>query len=187
MIRPTTDDFRNWTQLKLAQLGYGEDTKLQPVLDRAIGYVLYVSGQKLDALDTSLSPTAAVEDMEPLIGQAIQMRAEQVILQGRPGHVGSAADNEVVSSISVGSYSESRRAPGFSRSGVSERSINTWPALEEILWMVMTPERYGYWWAFTSGKAIPDFWVEEMAWVGGGSALSWFEPWDRYVVGSESF
>jgi hypothetical protein len=183
MNPPTAIDIRNWTQLNLARYGYADDAKLQPVVDRAIGYILVMTGQTLPDLDPSASPTASAAHLEPLMQQAIQMRVEQVLLQGRPGHVNSAADNEVVQSFSAGSYSESRRAgQGFSsRTGAAERGINTWPALEELLWMLMTPERFAYWWAFTSGQPMPDFTVEEVNWRGAASAITFFEPWDRWV------
>jgi hypothetical protein len=176
---PTVTDFRNWTQLNLARYGFTTDEKVAVTLSRAIAYVMFMSGQKLDALDPSITPTGRVEDLEPLMQQTIQMRTEQIILQGRPGHVTSAADNEVIQSFTAGSYSESRRDP--QRRG-EQRSLNTWPALDELLWMIMTPERFSYWYGVVTGTPIASFAVEEIDWEHTGGSLTFWEPWDRYVL-----
>jgi hypothetical protein len=143
---PTVTDFRNWTQLNLARYGFTTDEKLAVTLSRAIAYVMFMSGQKLE---------------------------------GRPGHVTSAADNEVIQSFTAGSYSESRRDP--QRRG-EQRSLNTWPALDELLWMIMTPERFSYWYGVVTGTPIASFAVEEIDWEHTGGSLTFWEPWDRYVL-----
>lgn len=178
MDKPTATDFTNWTNLRLPRFGYSDVARLQPILDRATGYIVYMTGQKLDALDPSLNPGMTAADLEPLVQQAIQMRAEQVILQSQQGHAVSAADNEVVSGFTAGPYSEQRRDP--QRKG-EQRSINTWPALDELLWMLMTPERFAFWWAYVTGQPIADTWVEEVDWRALGTVITFFEPWDRYV------
>lgn len=183
MIAPTVNDIRTWTQVPIARYGYSDDAKLQSVIDRATAYVLWVTGQVFPTLDPSNSPVATPEMLEPMMDQAIQMRVEQVILQGRAGYVGSAAEMDVISSFSASGYSEQRSRGGFaSRSGAAEKSINKWPALEELLWMLMTPERFSFWLAFVSGQMVPDFAVMEVDWRGAGTAVSFFEPWDRYTL-----
>lgn len=179
METPTAADVRDWSQLDFGRYGYSDDTRLGVVVARSVGYVRYVTGQDLAAPTPPENLTADL--MEPILQQAIQMRTEQIVLQGRRGHLDSAASNEVVSSFSAGSYHETRRDP--SRRG-EQRSLNTWPALDELLWMLMTPERFAWWWSYISGQPLPDFRIEEVHWGGGSlGSLTWFEPWDRYVVG----
>lgn len=185
MDKPTTDEIRLWSQLNFARYGYADDPKLANVIDRSSAYVCWVTGQRVDAplLDASMSPTGNPLDLEPIMDQAIQMRVEQVVLQGRTGYLGSAAEMDVIQSFSAGSYSEQRARGGFaSRTGAAEKSINKWPSLEELLWMLMTEERFAFWLAFVSGQPIPASWVEEINWTRAGTAVTFFEPWDRYVV-----
>lgn len=175
MDKPTVDDIRNWSQVNFARFGFSDDAKLQAVIDRATGYVTFITGQTLAAPDASVSSTGDPADLVPLIQQAIQMRVEQVVMQGRPGHVDSASTNEVVSSFTAGSYSETRRDPG--RRG-EQRSLNTWPALDELLWMLMTSDRFAWWWAYVTGQQIPSFAVEEIDWG------SYFYAWDYPIRGA---
>lgn len=181
--KPTVAEIRSWTQVPITRYGYSDDGKLQAVIDRATGYVLWVTGQRFPDLDTSSSMAGDASMLDPMMDQAIQMRVEQVILQGRPGYVGSAAEMDVIAGFSASGYSETRVQGGFSsRSGAAEKSINKWPSLEELLWMLMTPERYSYWLAFVSGQVEPDFAVIEVDWRGLGTAVSFFEPWDRFAM-----
>lgn len=149
---------------------------LQRVVDRAVGYVVTVTGQDITA--PILPPSLSEALFASLFDQAVQMRTEQVVLQGRKGHLSSAASNSVISSFSAGSYSESHRDP--TRRG-EEKSINLWPDLDELLWLLMTPDKQDYWRAFLAGQGAPDFVVQQMDWMGIGGAVTFFEPWDRYV------
>lgn len=183
MEAPTATDVRNWSDVNFARYGYGEDARLQVQVTRAIGYVLYITGQSLASPDASNTPLGDPANLVPILEQAVQMRTEQLVMQGRVGYVSSAAEKDVIQSFSVGSYSETRASGGFTaRTGAAEKSINKWPSLEELLWMLMTPERYEFWLAFVSGQQTPDFAVEEVAWGPFRSAIEFFEPWDRYVL-----
>jgi hypothetical protein len=189
MDKPTVDEIRLWSRVKFAREGYADDEKLANVIDRSAAYVSWVTGQRVDAvtLDASMSPTGSPLDLEPIMDQAIQMRVEQVVLQGRTGYLGSAAEMDVIQSFSAGGYSEQRARGGFaSRTGAAEKSINKWPSLEELLWMLMTEERFAFWLAFVSGQPLASFWVEEIDWRQAGTGVTFFEPWDRYVLAPES-
>lgn len=180
-LPPTAVEIRADSQVKFARLGLSSDDDLQRVVDRSVAYIQYVTGQNLDALVPPDGTSMTQEQLEPLVAQAIQMRTEQVAMQGRQGHVDAAASNEVISGFTAGSYSEQHRDPNRKKDSLS---INTWPALDELLWMILTPDRFSWWWAFLTGNALPEFMVEEIAWGGVGGSISFFEPWDRYVIGA---
>lgn len=163
-------DVRGWSQLNFARYGLADDDKLQVFVDRAAGYVFVITGQTYASITDGNLTTIAQ--------QAIQMRTEQAVLQGTRGHLISAADSSVVSSFTAGSYSEQRRDP--SRRG-EERSINLWPALEDQLWLLMTPERWEWWWGFVNNTSIPAFTMEHHSWRSLGTELTFFEPWDTWV------
>jgi hypothetical protein len=176
VLPPTPDDLRNWSTVRWERAGVPDDDMLQLRIDRAVGYVCFITGQSLDAL---FVPTwSAAGSVEALMNQAIQLRTEQITMQGVRGHVASAGQNEVVSSFSAGSYSESRREPGHSK---GQQYINTWPQLDELLWMLMTDDRRGDWMEAITGQTAPAFWVEEVEWGNVTTLATYFEPWDRYV------
>lgn len=148
-------DFRTLTRVKQSKLGVlstqpNADLLLQTELDRAAAYVEFVTGQPAmdsdtDVLETNsgaLSPTA----MPTMLRQAIQMRTEQVLFQAQNGYVDDASD-DVVSSLSVGGFSQSKFQPS------KDRRLNSWNALGDLLWLLMTPDRYSWWVAFLSGDA----------------------------------
>jgi hypothetical protein len=169
---PTTDEIRAWSTVRWPRFGVTDDALLQERINRAAAYVAFVTGQNFDA--PTVASWATLTSTETLLRQAIQLRTEQITVQGGRGHISSAAENEVVQSFTAGSYSESRRDPA--RRG-EQKSLNTWPALDELLWMLMTDERYGWWYAYITGKPFPATWVEEVEWRGPGT-VALFEEYD---------
>lgn len=149
MNAPTASEVEGWSQVNWGRLG----ADLEVLVPRANAYIEYVTGQTWAAMPTNL---------EKLAQQAAQMRTEQIGIQGRHGHAESAAENEVVQSFSAGLYSESRRD---TRSVVS-KVVNTWPSLDELLWMLMTDDRRAYWLGWISGETVPDWGVVEVNWHG---------------------
>lgn len=152
--------FRRITRVKLSKLGIQAgvgDELLQEEIDRAAAYVEFVTGQPATSRDlpvatTSIengSPTMTSTATQMLIRQAIQMRTEQVTYQSQRSYLEDATD-DVISSFSVGGYSQSKTDVG--RRG-EQRQLNSWSALSNVLWLLMTPERYGWWVIFLSGDA----------------------------------
>jgi hypothetical protein len=170
----TATQVRAWSQVRFERFGLVEDTDLQEFVNRATGYVFIVTGQTYESMTDDVFGMLVQSQLR----QAIQMRTEQVVLQGKRGYVGSAAEKDVIQSFSAGGYSETRTTGGFSRAGAAEKSINSWPALSELLWLLMTDERFAWWVAFTSGQSAPDFTIEEYDWRGLSTVLAFFEPWD---------
>lgn len=175
------DLFRTLTRVKQSKLGVAvgqpnAETLLETELARASIYVQFVTGQP--ALDADLEPlqTSAgdmpAEGVRTLLRQAIQMRTEQVTFQAQNGYVDDASD-DVVTSLSVGSFSQSKAQPVR---GAKPR-LNSWEALTDILWLLMTPDRYAWWVAFLSGDAAlqlgPQWGIEQSIHPDAGPLGGW--------------
>jgi hypothetical protein len=184
----TTETFRDLTRVKKTRLGVdvsqgtlGDDL-LQTELDRAATYVEIVTGQPATDTDAPLiapsmaTPENPVSDvvLRTLIGQAVQMRCEQVLFQAQNGYVDDATD-DVIASLSVGGFSQTK--VDSSRRG-EQRSLNSWRALADLLWLIMTYERYLYWIVVIGGAAgagaqMPPSWsYENMLWPDHGSLFA---------------
>lgn len=148
--------FRALTRVKQSRLGIAvgqpnADLLLQTELTRSAAYVEFVTGQP--AMDSTKPVLATFNGLATdawvttLVGQAIQMRTEQITFQAQHSYVDDATD-DVVSSFTVGGYSQSKN--DAARRG-EERQLNSWGALADILWGLMTLDRYYYWIAFLSG------------------------------------
>lgn len=166
----TLTTFRELTRVRQAKLGIAPagtqtDGLLQTELDRAAAYVQMVTGQPATDKDLPIIPPALDASLtagvlQPLIGQAIQMRTEQVAFQSQNGYVDDASD-DVVTSLSVGSFSQTK-----TRTGKNDQKLNSWDALASLLWMLMTPDRYDYWvvaLGMDAAKMLAPWWNYENA------------------------
>lgn len=149
--------FRRLTRVKQTRLGIADgqqfaDEFLQTEIDRAAAYIEFVTGQPATSADLAPLPTYIANGgisagaMTSMLSQAIQMRTEQVTFQAQNAYVDDASD-DVVTSFSVGGYSQSKSDP--TRRG-EEKSLNSWDALTKLLWLLMTPDRYAFWIVFLS-------------------------------------
>src|SRR5437764_676041 len=134
MNAPTAADIREWSRVDFADpdLDYPEPSgsdpdPLQPVVDRATSYVSFVTGRTYDGTVPGL--------LVPLMNQAAQMRTEQIAQQLKADTVETAGDIDLIGSFSAGGYSETRHDPD--RRG-EQRALNPWPALADLLWLLMT-------------------------------------------------
>lgn len=181
----TAAEVREWSDLPFDRLGLGDDTQLQQKVDRAAGYVFSITGLSYAGAEMTVLAMGPDDPglVTKLVEQAVQMRTEQVVMQERADYVESAAQNDVIASFSAGLYSESHRDP--TRRGEA-RSINTWPALDELLWMLMTPDRFAWWQAYISGTPAPEWSVQAVDWRTTRDLWTWFEPWDRMVPAGDN-
>lgn len=157
MDTPDVEAITTWSKVPFDTLDapFSEDD-LEVALARAIGYVQFVTGRKLD----STMP----DEFARLAEQATQMRVEQVVYQSQPDYSETGSDDQI-STFSAGNYSETRRAPGERAKAEPGRipPINSWPALNELLWMLCTDEKQDYWVAqFAEG--LPAFATTEVDW-----------------------
>ena len=147
--------------------GYPPDSP--ETLDDEVGdAVEYVQNVTWRLLDSTMPPAYARS-----AARAVVLRTQQQVTQADPDQVESAAD-ELVSSQSAGGASETKRAFGDFKAANEALLVNKWPALNDLLWAVMTPEARAYWTAFLKGEmpALPigflngGFNVVEVAWDG---------------------
>lgn len=151
----TASLFLRLTRVKQSRLGLSSTNPnanefLQVELDRAAVYIEFVTGQPATDSTQPVLPTASgtysTTSMATLIRQVIQMRAEQTLFQSQHGYLDDATD-DVVTSLSVGSFSQSKS--DSARRG-EQKQLNSWQALSNLLWMLMTPGQFGYWEALLS-------------------------------------
>jgi hypothetical protein len=151
---PDAEDIREWSSVDFAAQGYPaptppDDDPLQRIVDAAIAYIAKVTGRQ---------PLTSVPDEDVILAEdAVRMRTEQLVMQSRAETVESSTDDQV-RSFSAGSYSETR----FDRKKGTERVLNTWPALEEILWALMTEDAKEQWIADLGGEPAPAFEIAEI-------------------------
>lgn len=205
----TPSQFRTLSRVKQTRLGVatGQDNAddlLQTLLDRAAAFVEIVTGQPASDKDADVvqpSMSTGPSDVTPgtmkaLIGQAVQMRTEQELFQAQNGYIDDASD-DVIQTLSVGSFSQTHRTP---RKG-GERLINSWESLGDLLWLLMTADRYDYWivvmgGAGGAGAQMPPSWsYENEIWmpVGGYDYMGMLgqrlpaAAWDGGWVGADPF
>lgn len=152
----TSGLFRRITRVKQSRLGIGTvnpngDELLQYELDRAAAYIEFVTGQPATDSTLALLPTAI--GLQPTSGalritviKAIQMRSEQTLFQAQNSYIDDATD-DVVASISVGSFSQSKFQQLRAK---QEKKLNSWGALSDLLFQLMTPDRFAWWAVFLS-------------------------------------
>jgi hypothetical protein len=169
------------------ELGYPEpDPELQPpvadpldevVLD-ATAYVATVTGRYWDGtpiptLGSGAFPVIVTAGEEFLYAQAVRMRTVQVAFQEQGDYSESATD-DVVGSFSAGSYSETRADPN--RRGES-KAVNSWPALESLLWLLMTDDQRDYWRYLAGGVNAPATLTTETDWSGRNVGIGPYVDW----------
>jgi hypothetical protein len=146
-----------------AGAGYANGPSLDEEVGDAVEYVEGVTWRKLDATMPAAYARRAA--------RAVVMRTQQQVTQADPDAVESAAD-ELTSNQGAGGASESRRAFSDYKSANEALLVNRWPALNDLLWGVMTPDAQAWWRAFLKGEmpAVPSGYLEggfnvtEVAW-----------------------
>jgi hypothetical protein len=184
MATPDATQIREWSQVDFAGRGFAEATPdpLQVKVDEGIAYLSQVTGRTFDP------PPPDV--VLPVLNAALRMRVEQLVMQSQDDVVETAGDFDLIGSFSAGSYSETRR-----EIGETTRVLNPWPALEEMLWLLMTStpaevaaggnaavdERLDYWrWVLGLGTVAPSWAMVEVNWAGGLGSTPVFDlPFDR--------
>lgn len=170
---PTADDVYAESKLPWRRLGYPDATSIEHLILDAVGYVTWITGRYFSDFGypqgiDGAEPIAAEPVLTRGLRRAVRMRAEQLAKQDQPGYIDTATD-DLIASFSAGPYSESRRDP--TRRG-EQRILNMWPGLNDLLWQLMTEERFEYWRLILGMANAPAFSVEEVDWsLVGKSAL----------------
>lgn len=172
----TAERIRQISQSPLDEQGYAEadpdplDALLLPAASR---FVLDMTGWK--------EYGAVPAEKAPLVELAIRLAVEMTVAQSTPEYLEGLSDFDLISSFSAGSYSETRRSP---EDAAKAKMLAAWPPLNAALVAGMTDEMREWYWAWLSGKAVPDFAVSEVDWSGWGcvSPWGWSDPmyaWSR--------
>lgn len=178
---PTSDDIYAMSKAKWRQLGITASTDLDNYVLQATAYVIEMTGRyfsdwpapvyeedggaALDIYGFAMSagaalPISGTPVKAPLMIQAVRMRTEQLVFQAQEGYLDTVTD-DAIQSFSAGPYSETRG--DASRRG-EEKTLNAWRGLNDLLWTLMTEDRYSFWLSFITGAHTPAFAVEEVAW-----------------------
>ena len=170
-VAPTSSDVRGWSKVDFADRGFEVPLMVAPdlgpdpldvVVVQAVAYVWAVTGRDFASMPVELLDLAR---------QAVRMRVEQQVMEQQDDAVESASDG--LSSFSAGNYSETRIDP--TKRG-SVKILNAWGALADVLWLLMTGERYEYWVGFLSEVDWSESygWYEAFpgSWWGGGGGWS---------------
>jgi hypothetical protein len=116
------------------------------------------------AIGAGLAFDQVPADDEPLVQQAVKGLAELTAYQDSPEYLETLADFDLIQNFSAGPYSESRRSP---REAMEARMLVAWPWLSNMLWGLMTPDKFDFWTAFFDPKrTAPAFAVQEVDWSG---------------------
>lgn len=189
-VAPTPDEIFEQSKLRWARLGYRDPLDLTDTVEDAVGYVTWITGRYFDdfvpavivgddggAVNYNYTPVriALAPELIRIMKVAVRMRVEQLVKQEQPGYIDTATD-DLISSMSVGSYSESRRDTSSLRGGrqAQRQLLNSWPELNDRLMQLMTDERREYWNMVLNNVYAPSFSIEEVDWslVGKDAAFS---------------
>ncbi len=159
----TAQQVRDWTpRVKWDRLGYAAGTTpdtLELETRLASDYIAWVIERKLD---TTLPP-----QWEHMAQKAVALRVQQQVNEDDEETLEAGFAGDSLKGFSVTGYSEQYVDHGTA--GQAERKgmmINPMPALNRLLWALVTPVRLAWWRGFLSEGGIPAFGVVEMDWSG---------------------
>jgi hypothetical protein len=191
---PTSDEVYAASKLKWQKLKITSATDLDDYVIGAGAYIISTTGRVWAdwPMPTSFTDAALLTVTPELIALARKahiMRVEQVVQQDQPGYAGTASD-DLIQSMSVGSYSETRRDTATIRGGrqAAKPLLNTHPGLNALLEALMTEERFDFWRYRLTGVTPPAMQVEEVNWTlvgkdlygGGGGGFNPYAPWTMW-------
>jgi hypothetical protein len=168
----TAPDIRAISKVNFGRRGYAEGEDPDPLdspLAAAAAYVMSVTGF-ISGVGSNVPSS-----IEPLVRDAIVMRVEQLVVQRTDANAATAGDFDMIASFTAGDYSETRRdAARAGAAAPAMGSINSWPALNDLLWLLLgTGEtlgidaviaRWNYWRSLFGGTSAPAWNAIEVDW-----------------------
>lgn len=166
---PTAADIRAWTPTTVdyATLGYPEGIPdpLQARVDEVIAQLRRFTGWPLVSV--------VVED-EALFRRAAWMLTILAATETTEDRLDTLADFDLLKSFGAGNYNEQRRDLG---DAVKAKMLVPWPALNTLLWDLMTDEARDKW-EDRFGAEVPAFELNfEAGLMTGESDLDPYDPW----------
>lgn len=170
MERPTAALVRQvLAKVKWAKVGYpapvdppteAAPDPLQWWVDMAADYVEEVTGREFATMPTRLEKLAVL---------AVALLSVANITGTTQDAFEAMAGAEGLASFSAGSYSETYRDPqGSVKAERESLMVHPWPAINRLLWLLMTPEKMQYWRGVLSGEGVPAYGVVEVDWAASG-------------------
>jgi hypothetical protein len=163
MNAPTYTDIQGWTELDA--LKNAPEAKAQRMAAIAVSGFKRITGQT----DFAAIPA----DDEPIVNQAVTGLAEMAVNQSSAEYLETLSDWDLIQSFNAGNYSETHRSPDDARKA---RMLVAWPWLSDLLWGLLTPEKYDYWVSFFGGQNAPAFAVTEVDWSPDGAIGGSYNP-----------
>lgn len=177
---PTGDEIYNRARLKWNRLGISGGADLAEQVSEAVSYIQQVTGRYFDdqtpprfdgtttpplsyygiVTASTPAPLSADPNLYSNARRAVFLRSVQIVLHDQAGYQQSVAE-DYIQSFSAGPYSESRHDP--TRRGES-RMINPWQELNDLLWLLLTEDRYSFWVSLLQNVHTPGFEVTEVDW-----------------------
>lgn len=165
MDAPTPADIKGWSKLNFAEKGFSTDDDIQRLIDIAGSLLTNITGQTY----ADMPP-----EMVPMAEMAIRGFTEQLAFEQQVDYLETLADFDLIKSFGAGPYNETRRDPG---EAFKARMLNAWPWLSDLLWKMLTPDKYDYWIEFFAPQEVPAWAVTEVEWG--------FTGWtDDYIYGA---
>ena len=157
---PTVAAVREWTPttINYGNLGYGLADP-DPLADIA------GQGAALFALITGRTYATIPAELEPLVRRAVAGLTYMQVVQSQPDYLETLADFDLIQSFSAGSYSETRRS---AEDALKARMLVPWGWLNDLLKLLLTPEKADYWDEQFSGEHAPAWEVTEVDWTASG-------------------
>lgn len=181
MEAPTSEQVRTWSQVDFGSLGYPQNDPdpLDELIARSEAFFGEITGLGFDPV-TDSALVAVPDRQAPMVRQAVQRMVEMLAVQSQPDIIDTLGDFMLLSSFSAGNYSESRRS-------LSEIEKNQMlvadPTLNGLLWVLMTPDKQAFWYAWLNDINAPAWDVQEV-WWGAPHIVGWGDPWYAWNGGT---
>jgi hypothetical protein len=156
---PTAASIREDSRVDFAPLGYPEGTPdpLDDLVAIGIGFFYQFTGRMPDSTWPAELPESAAD-------YVVRRIVEILAFQAQNEYVETLGDFQLLSSFSAGSYSESRRSLTELKEA---RMLVGDPALDAVLWSLMTDEKQEEWQEWVKGEPGPAWGVTEVEWAAG--------------------
>jgi hypothetical protein len=157
LTTPTAQDIIDASDLDFSQVGdqgrFADAAGLQPIVDTAVGWIEWATGQTYAAMPTAFEAMALT---------AAQRLTEIMAVQSATDIVEAQADYATIQSFSAGGYNETRRSlDAVRKSGM----IHVDPVMHALLWAMLTDDKRDDWTFWLTGEVAPASNVTEVDWT----------------------
>jgi len=173
---PTSQQVYDTSRLKWLKLGIESPSDLDDIVVGSAAYLVTMTGRYWSDWPPPTTFVGEIltdrPEMIPLALVAHRLRTEQIVVQSQPGYTDTAGD-DLIQTMSVGGYSETRRDTATLRGGRQAQKplMNTHPGLNALIEALQTEDRFEFWLWRLGGQMPPAFQVEEVDWSFIGKSM----------------